>query len=62
MADYKKDEKEKVAPWVEDINELVTRRQWKRLLTATFVLKLLSESNSYGNRLEKDIFARTHNT
>ena len=46
MADYKKDEKEKVAPWVEDINELVTRRQWKRLLTATFVLKLLSESNS----------------
>lgn len=62
MADYKKDEKEKVAPWVEDINELVTRRQWKRLLTATFVLKLLSECNSYGNRLEKDIFARTHNT
>nr|WP_302520670.1 helix-turn-helix transcriptional regulator [uncultured Allisonella sp.] len=62
MADYKKDEKEKVAPWVEDINELVTRCQWKRLLTATFVLKLLSESNSYGNRLEKDIFARTHNT
>ena len=62
MADYKKDEKEKVAPWVEDINELVTRRQWKRLLIATFVLKLLSESNSYGNRLEKDIFARTHNT
>lgn len=62
MADYKKDEKEKVAPWVEDINELVTRRQWKRLLTATFVLKLLSECNSYGNRLEKDIFDRTHNT
>lgn len=62
MADYKKDEKEKVAPWVEDIDELVTRRQWKRLLTATFVLKLLSECNSYGNRLEKDIFARTHNT
>ena len=62
MADYKKDEKGKVAPWVEDINELVTRRQWKRLLTATFVLKLLSECNSYGNRMEKDIFARTHNT
>ena len=61
MTDYKKEEKEKVAPWVEDINELVTRRQWKRLLTATFVLKLLSECNSYGNRLEKDIFARTRN-
>ena len=62
MAGYETKEKDRAAPWVEDVNELVTRRQWKRLLTATFVLKLLSEGKSYGNRLEKDIFSRTHNT
>ena len=45
--------------WKQHIDELVTKNQWKRLLTATFILELLLESDSYGNKLEKDIHART---
>ena len=45
--------------WKQHIDELVTKNQWKRLLTATFILELLLESDSYGNKLEKDINART---
>ena len=49
-ADYKK-----------EIDELIRRRQWKRLLTATFVLDILSEESNYGNRIEREIYERTNN-
>lgn len=45
----------------DEVDELVRKRQWKRLLTATFVLDILTNEESYGNRIEKDIFARTNN-
>jgi PadR family transcriptional regulator PadR len=47
--------------YMADIDEIVRKRQWKRLLTATFVLDILSRENSYGNKIEKNIFARTNN-
>ena len=45
----------------EEIDELTRRRQWKRLLTATFVLDILSHESNYGNRIEREIFERTNN-
>ena len=42
-----------------EIDELVRRRQWKRLLTATFVLNSLRYNDSYGNKIEQDIFKLT---
>lgn len=44
-----------------EVDELVRRRQWKRLLTATFVLDILRVEDSYGNRIEKEIYKRTDN-
>lgn len=44
-----------------EIDELARRRQWKRLLTATFVLDILSQESNYGNRIEREIFERTNN-
>jgi PadR family transcriptional regulator, regulatory protein PadR len=43
----------------EDIDLLVSRRQWKRLLTAAFVLDSLSVKSNYGNKIEREIFERT---
>ncbi len=42
-----------------EIDELVRHRQWKRLLTATFVLDALLREDSYGNKIEQEIFKRT---
>ncbi len=42
-----------------EIDELVRHRQWKRLLTATFVLNALLCADSYGNKIEQDIFKLT---
>ena len=42
-----------------EIDEIVRRRQWKRLITAAFVLDILSHENSYGNRIEGEIYERT---
>ncbi len=42
-----------------EIDELVERRQWKRLLAATFVLNALLHADSYGNQIERQIFALT---
>lgn len=36
-----------------EVDELVRRKQWKRLLTATFVLDILRRESSYGNKIEK---------
>lgn len=44
-----------------EIDELARRRQWKRLLTATFVLDILTEESNYGNRIEREIYERTNN-
>ena len=44
-----------------EIDELAWRRQWKRLLTATFVLDILTEESNYGNRIEREIYERTNN-
>ena len=43
-----------------EVDELVRRKQWKRLLTATFVLDTLCRESSYGNKIEKEIYARTN--
>ncbi len=43
----------------QEIDELVCHRQWKRLLTATFVLDALLREDSYGNKIEQEIFNRT---
>ena len=43
----------------QEIDELVRHRQWKRLLTATFILDALMRADSYGNKIEQDIFDRT---
>ena len=43
-----------------EIDEMVKRRQWKRLLTAAFVLDVLQQEDSYGNRIEKEIHERTN--
>ena len=43
-----------------DADELIRRRQWKRLLTATFVLDALSARDSYGNQIAREIFERTN--
>ncbi len=44
-----------------EVDELVRRKQWKRLLTATFVLDILRRESSYGNKIEKEIYTRTNN-
>lgn len=49
-----------VPEYREEIDELA-RRQWKRLLTATFVLDILTEESNYGNRIEREIYERTNN-
>lgn len=50
-----------VPEYREEIDELARRRQWKRLLTATFVLDILTEESNYGNRIEREIYERTNN-
>lgn len=50
-----------VPEYREEIDELARRRQWKRLLTATFVLDILTEESNYGNRIEREIYERTSN-
>lgn len=50
-----------VPEYKEEIDELARRRQWKRLLTATFVLDILTEESNYGNRIEREIYERTNN-
>ena len=55
-------ERENAVPeYKAEIDELVRRRQWKRLLTATFVLDILTEESNYGNRIEREIYERTNN-
>lgn len=44
-----------------ELDELVRRKQWKRLLTATFVLDILCRESSYGNKIEREIYKRTNN-
>ena len=43
----------------QEIDEMVFHRQWKRLLTATFILNSLLRADSYGNQIERDIFTLT---
>lgn len=52
---------ESVKEYQKEIDELARRRQWKRLLTATFVLDILSQGSNYGNRIEREIYERTNN-
>lgn len=55
-------ERENAVPeYKAEIDELARRRQWKRLLTATFVLDILTEESNYGNRIEREIYERTNN-
>lgn len=54
-------EEESVKEYQKEIDELARRRQWKRLLTATFVLDILSQGSNYGNRIEREIYERTNN-
>ncbi len=54
-------EEKGVPEYKEEIDELARRRQWKRLLTATFVLDILSQESNYGNRIEREIYERTNN-
>ena len=54
-------EEQAVPEYRKEIDELARRRQWKRLLTATFVLDILSEGSNYGNRIEREIYERTNN-
>lgn len=55
-------ERENAVPeYKAEIDELARRRQWKRLLTATFVLDILTEGSNYGNRIEREIYERTNN-
>lgn len=54
-------EEQAVPEYRKEIDELARRRQWKRLLTATFVLDILNEGSNYGNRIEREIYERTNN-
>lgn len=54
-------EKDMDGEYKKEIDELARRRQWKRLLTATFVLDILSKESNYGNRIEREIYERTNN-
>ena len=44
-----------------ELDEIVRKKQWKRLLTAAFVLDILSRESSYGNKIEREIYKRTNN-
>lgn len=54
-------EEQTVPEYRKEVDELARRRQWKRLLTATFVLDILNEGSNYGNRIEREIYERTNN-
>lgn len=57
--DIMSEEMNTACDYKDEVDELARRRQWKRLLTATFVLDILSEDSNYGNRIEKEIYERT---
>lgn len=57
----KENKKTVIDDYKTEVDELVKRKQWKKLLTATFILDSLRRESSYGNKIEKEIYERTDN-